>query len=85
MRMHRKARYFDIYVELPKQISLGAFINDIRSKDILVEDLQMESANTIDNNARGFIMTLYTKKRIERADLAAILQEIVVDLHIDIF
>jgi hypothetical protein len=45
----------------------------------------MESANTIDNNARGFIMTLYTKKRIERADLAAILQEIVVDLHIDIF
>jgi putative Mg2+ transporter-C (MgtC) family protein len=85
MRMHRKARYFDIYIELPRQISLGTFINDIRNKDILVEDLQMESPNGIDNTTRSFIMTLYTKKRIERAEMAAILHEIIPDLRVDIF
>lgn len=85
MRMHRKARYFDVYIELPKQIGLGAFINDMRSKDILVEDLQMESPSGVDNTTRSFIMTLYTKKRIERAAMTAILHEIIPDLRVDIF
>lgn len=85
MRMHRKARYFDIYIELPRQISLGSFIHDVRSKDILVEDLQMESPTGVDNTTRSFIMTLCTKKRMDRAEMAAILHEFIPDVRVDIF
>lgn len=85
MRMHRKARYFDIYIELPRQITLGSFINQAHEKDILVQDLQMESPFGIDNTTRSFIMTLYTKKRIERPELASMLHEIIPDLRVDIF
>lgn len=85
MRMHRKTRYFDIYIELPRQISLGAFINDIRQKDILVEDLQMESPAGVDNTTRSFIMTLSTKRRIDRAEMAAKINDIIPDIRVDIF
>ena len=85
MRMHRKSRFFDIYIELPRQISLGAFINDARQKDIVVEDLQMESASGVDSNTRSFIMTLSTKRRIDRAEMAARLNDIIPDIRVDIF
>ena len=85
MRMHRKARYFDLYIELPRQISLGAFINEARQRDIIVDDLQMESPTGVDNTTRSFIMTLATKKRMDRAEMAALLNEIVPDVRVDIF
>ena len=85
MRMHRKARYFDIYIELPRQISLGAFIHDARQKDLIVDDLQMESPSGVDNTTRSFIMTLSTKKRMDRAQMAALLNDIVPDVRVDIF
>lgn len=85
MRMHRKARFFDIYIELPRQISLGTFIHDARDKEIIVEDLQMESPTGVENNTRSFIMTLSTKKRMDRAEMAALLNDIVPDIRVDIF
>lgn len=85
MKMHRKARYFDMYIELPRQISLGTFISDARQKDIIVDDLQMESPTGIDSNTRSFIMTLSTKKRMDRAQMAALLNEIIPDVRVDIF
>ena len=85
MKMHRKARYFDMYIELPKQISLGSFIHDAREKDIIVDDLQMESPGAVETNTRSFIMTLSTKKRMDRAQMAALLNEIIPDVRVDIF
>ena len=85
MHMHRKARYFDIYIELPREISLGSFLNEARGKDIIVEDLQMESPTGVDNTTRSFIMALYTKKRMDRAEMAAILHEFIPDVRVDIF
>lgn len=85
MHMHRKARYFDIYIELPRQISLGTFIHDARQKDILVDDLQMESPTGVDNTTRSFIMTLCTKRRMDRVQMTALLNEIIPDVRVDIF
>ena len=85
MRMHRKARYFDIYIELPRQISLGAFIHQARDKGIIVDDLQMESPTGVDSTTRSFIMTLVTKQRMDRASMAAILNEIIPEVRVDIF
>ena len=84
-RMHRKTRYFDIYIELPRQINLGAFISDMRKKDIVVDDLQMESAPSTENDKRSFIMSLSAKKRMDRGDLAAKINEVAADIHFDIF
>ena len=85
MHMHRKARYFDIYIELPRQISLGTFIHDARQKDILVDDLQMESPTGVNNTTRSFIMTLCTKRRMDRVQMTALLNEIIPDVRVDIF
>ncbi len=84
-RMHRKTRYFDIYIELPRQINLGAFISDMRKKDIVVDDLQMESAPSTENDKRSFIMSLSAKKRMDRGELAAIINEVLPNIHFDIF
>ena len=83
-RMHRKTRYFDIYIELPRQMNLGAFIHQLRDREITVLDLQMESAN-VDDNTRGFIMMLSTKRRMERPELAEILNDIIPDVRVDLF
>ena len=85
MHMHRKARYFDMYIELPRQMSLGVFINEARRRDIIVDDLQMESPVGVDNTTRSFIMTLSTKKRMDRAQMAALLNDIIPDVRVDIF
>ncbi len=84
-RMHRKSRYFDIYVELPRQINLGTFIHDLRVKGVLVYDLQMESAMVSDNEKRSFIMSLSSKIKMDRGELAAIVNEVAPDVHLDIF
>lgn len=84
-QLHRKARHFDIYIELPRQISLGAFINDLRQREIHVEDLMMESPTGVDNTTRSFIMTLSTKTRMDRATMAAKLNDIIPDIRVDIF
>lgn len=83
-RMHRKTRYFDIYIELPRQMGLGAFIHQLRDREITVLDLQMESANDVENT-RGFIMMLYTKRRMERPELAEQINEIIPDVRMDLF
>ena len=85
MRMHRKTRYFDIYIELPRQMNLGSFIHQLRDRDIVVEDLQMESPTGEDSNTRGFIMTLSTKHRMERAEMAAKLNDIIPEVRVDMF
>ena len=83
-RMHRKTRYFDIYIELPRQMGLGAFIHQLRDREITVLDLQMESANDVENT-RGFIMMLYSKRRMERPELAEQINEIIPDVRMDLF
>ena len=84
-RMHRKTRYFDIYIELPRQITLGSFIHQLRDRDIVVLDMQMESPVGEDNATRGFIMTLSTKRRMERPEMAAQLNDIIPDVRVDLF
>jgi putative Mg2+ transporter-C (MgtC) family protein len=84
-RMHRKSRYFDIYVELPRQVNLGTFIHDLRHKDIVVDDLQMESPMVADNEKRSFIMSLASKTKMDRGELAAVINEVAPEVHLDIF
>ena len=84
-RMHRKTRYFDIYIELPREITLGAFIHNLREQDVVVDDLQMESAPTAESDKRTFIMSLSAKKRIGRGELAAKINTAAPDVHLDIF
>lgn len=84
-RMHRKSRYFDIYVELPREVNLGTFIHDLRIKGIVVDDLQMESPMVSDNEKRSFIMSLSSKNKMDRGELAGIVNEVAPEVHLDIF
>lgn len=84
-RMHRKTRYFDIYIELPRQMSLGTFINELRRKDIIVDDLQMESPVGVDSDSRSFIMTLASKRRMDRTEMVSLINEVIDDVRVDVF
>ena len=84
-RMHQKSRYFDIYVELPREVNLGTFIHDLRIKGIVVDDLQMESPMVADNEKRSFIMSLSSKNKMDRGELAGVVNEVAPEVHLDIF
>jgi hypothetical protein len=64
---------------------LGTFIHDLRHKDIVVDDLQMESSMVADNEKRSFIMSLASKTKMDRGELAAVINEVAPEVHLDIF
>lgn len=84
-RMHRKTRYFDIYIELPRQINLGTFINELRRKDIIVDDLQLESPVGVEADSRSFIMTLASRRRMDRAEVITRINDVAEGVHVDVF
>ena len=83
-RVHQKTRYFDLYVELPPAVSLGAFIRSIREQEMTVEDVQLESG-ALEPGGRCFMVTLTTKRRLDRQEVLLKLTEAVPGGRIEVF
>lgn len=62
-RMHRKTKVLEVYIELGKELSLGDFLREVRSKDIEVRDTQREDNVDRDSGTRAYISTLKLQKR----------------------
>ena len=62
-RMHRKTKVLEVYVELGKDLSLGDFLREVRSKDIEIRDTQREDYVDRDTGTRAYISTLNLHKR----------------------
>lgn len=84
-RVHRKTRYFDLYIELPQTVSLGTFINEVRTQGMTVEDVQLESGNALEPGSRSFIVTLTTKQRLDRSEILLKLSDIVSGARLEVF
>lgn len=83
-RVHRKTRYFDVYIELPQAVSLGMFISAVREQEMIVEDVQLESG-ALEPGGRRFIVMLTTKKRQSRAELLLRLSDSIPGARIEVF
>ena len=83
-RVHRKTRYFDLYIELPPAVSLGMLINSLRDQEMTVEDVQLESG-ALEPGGRRFIVTLTTKRRLDRNELLTKVSDTLPGVRIEVF
>lgn len=62
-RMHRKTKTLEIYVELSKTYTLGAFLRDVRAKGIDIRDTSREQDSDAEDGTRAYFTTLRLQKR----------------------
>lgn len=62
-RVHKKIRFIELYVELLGSTLLSEFTQKLRSMDLQIEGLQFETDGIQEDNTRGIIITLKSKKR----------------------
>ena len=67
-RMHRKTRYFDVYVTLTPAVTLGAFLAMLHRWEITVDEIHPDTTAAGDDN-RHYFLTLVTPKRQSPAEL----------------
>ena len=84
-KMHKKTRCFEVYVELDPLMSLGMFLDGIRSKGIAIEDIQMEQAREPETGRRCFMMVVITRRRLGPGELMDQLKETAPDVRMEIF
>lgn len=61
--LQRKAKMIDLYIEFSEELSIGDLIRSLRSLEVGVSNVQLESAGSQTPGARALLATLKTKKR----------------------
>ena len=84
-KMHRKTRCFEVYVELEPNVSLGMFLDSVRGKGIVIEDVQMETSRNPEGSKRCFMMVVITRRRLGPGELMDQLREVAPDVQMEIF
>lgn len=84
-KMHKKTRCFEVYVELKPEVSLGMFLDSVRSKGIVIEDVHMESPRDPEGGNRCFMMVVITRRRLDAGELMSQLHEAAPDVQMEIF
>ena len=84
-KMHKKTRCFEVYVELESTVSLGMFLDSVRSKGVAIEDIQMEQSREPEAGRRCFMMVVITRRRLDSGELMEQLKEVAPDVRMEIF
>ena len=84
-KMHKKTRCFEVYVELEREVSLGMFLDSVRSKGIAIEDIQMEASREPEAGRRCFMMVVITHRRLGPGEVMGQLKEVAPDVRMEIF
>ncbi len=84
-KMHKKSRCFEVYVELKPELSLGMFLDAVRSRGIAIEDIQMEPSRNQESSHRCFMLVVITRRRLEAGELMLQLREAAPDALLEIF
>lgn len=81
-RMHRKTDHFEAYVELPPTVSLGMLMDALRTKEIIVEDIQLDAHQPFDDGGRSFLIMLSTQRRFDRPELLELINTAILDAQL---
>ena len=84
-KMHKKTRCFEVYVELEPEVSLGMFLDCVRSKGIAIEDIQLEQSRDPESAHRCFMMVVITHRRLGPGELMEQLRDAAPDVRMEIF
>ena len=84
-KMHKKTRCFEVYVELKPDVSLGMFLDDVRGKGIVIEDVQMEASRNPEGGNRCFMMVVITRRRLGPGELMDQLREVSHEARLEVF
>ena len=84
-KMHKKTRCFEVYVELKPEVSLGMFLDSVRGKGVVIEDVQMEPSRDPEGGNRCFMMVVITRRRLGPGELMEQLHEAAPDARMEIF
>lgn len=74
--MHRKARAFELYVELSEDISLGDFLRQVHAEDIEISEMIRERDSETEQHVRAYIAVMKIKRRRNHLDILEILHQI---------
>ncbi len=75
-RIHRNSRRIEIYLELSKDVPLGALTRSLREMDVELSSIQFDHDSTSENGIRSFIATLKTKDKHNHTELLSKIQQI---------
>lgn len=67
-RLHRNAKFLEVYIEFSDKTSIGQLMRNIRELDFEISSMELENAIPEDGS-RALIATLKAKKRIEHGKL----------------
>ena len=82
-RMHRKARYLELYIEFNETISIGTLTKSLRDLELDVSGIQLERSSLEEEGVRAMIVNLRTKKRGDHVALMAQIQEFPGIVHLE--
>ena len=68
-RMRRKSRRIEIYVEISSQLSLGAFLQQLRARNLEPEDVMRDRNAQADTNVRCYTATVKAHKAIVHSEV----------------
>ncbi len=75
-RVHRKAKDFDLFVELTPALSFGDFLREMRKIEIEVAEVQKEPSTDADSGNRAYLLAMHTKERRLHMDVLEEIQSI---------
>ena len=74
-RVHRKAKYMDVYLEYSSKVGVATILKPIREKDLYIDSIDTYPSD-FSENASALILSLKLPKRILHSTILADLQEI---------
>ena len=75
VRVHRKAKYMDIYLEYSKKVGLATILQVLRSMDFYIDSIDTYPSD-FNDNASALILSLKFPKRTAHSAIIADLQEV---------
>lgn len=72
-RSHKKIRVIEVYIELSNAVSIRKITQELRDRDMKLENIQFEPDGAVNSDTRAVILTI---KTVKRQDHALVLEQI---------
>ena len=82
-RIHRKARFLELYIEIAETLGIGDVMKQIRQQNVEIIGMQMERRDVDEDGVRALIVTLKAEKRIEHMVLIDKIRKLDGIIHVE--
>ncbi len=82
-RIHRKARFLELYIEIAENLGIGDVMKQIRQQKVEITGMQLERRDVDEDGVRALIVTLKAEKRIEHMVLIDKIRKLDGIIHVE--